>query len=98
MKIITSIVAAISCKEWQESDHWNGCIFPTSADQDLISNDPYAAFTLDAGGAVTGTANYQDGSEMGPVYSDGSLVRNSHYFTVFNSLLAEKTMRRILRR
>lgn len=75
MKIITSIVAAISCKEWQESDHWNGCIFPTSADQDLISNDPYAAFTLDAGGAVTGTANYQDGSEMGPVYSDGSLLK-----------------------
>ena len=76
MKIFTSLVVAASAKQWAESNHYQGCIFPTESEQDLISNDPYASFTLDAGGAVIGSANYDDGSEMGPLYSEGSLVRN----------------------
>jgi len=75
MKIFTSLVVAASAKQWAESNHYQGCIFPTESEQELISNDPYASFTLDAGGAVIGSANYDDGSEMGPLYSEGSLLK-----------------------
>ena len=65
MKLISTLaVSAFAAYDPENIDynHHNGCLFPEVAEKALISNDPYAQFTLASGSADNG------------VYSEGALV------------------------
>lgn len=65
MKLISTLaVSAFAAYDPENIDynHHNGCLFPEVAEKALISNDPYAQFTLASGSADNG------------VYSEGALL------------------------
>lgn len=45
-----------------EFNHHNGCLFPTSEDKAMISNDPFAQFSLASGANNNGA--YEEGSQL----------------------------------